>query len=146
MYYSSARNGGDIPWIIAESQINKGIRETLALNPLLAEAHLVEGRMLQRGRNLPAAMESYEKTVAQNPSYAEAYVYLGDAALAMKDEARAWEALDKARRLDPLSVSVLTSLHRRRCDRAAMSRNNRPLEQLQPEVASEQRVLKLMER
>jgi predicted Zn-dependent protease len=75
------------------------------------------------------------------------YVYLGDAALAMKDEARAWEALDKARSLDPLSVSVLTSVAQ-----AAM-RTKRPdvaaeaiatLEQLQPEVASEQRVLELI--
>ena len=146
MYYASARNGGDVPWIIAESQINKGIREALALNPQLAEAHLVEGRMLYRNRNLPGAMQSYEQTVAQNPSYAEAYVYLGDAALMMKDEARAWQALDKARSLDPLSVSVLTSVAQ-----AAMQ-TNRPdladdaigmLEQLQPEVASELRVLKL---
>jgi len=146
MYYASARNGGDVPWIIAESQINKGIREALALNPHLAEAHLVNGRMLQRGRNLPAAMESYEQTVAQNPSYAEAYVYLGDAALTMQDEARAWQAFDKARSLDPLSVSVLASVAQ-----AAMQ-TDRPdvaedaisvLEQLQPEVASEQRVLKL---
>jgi len=147
MYYSSARNGGDVPWIMAESQINKGIREALSLNPDLAEAHLVEGRMLYRSRNLPAAMESYEQTVAQNPSYAEAYVYLGDAALTMKDEARAWEALDKARSLDPLSVSVLTAIAQ-----AAM-RTKRPdvaaeaiatLEQLQPEVASEQRALELL--
>jgi len=146
MYYASARNGGDVPWIMAEAQINKGIREALALNPDLAEAHLVEGRMLQRGRNLPAAMESYEQTVAQNPSYAEAYVYLGDAALTMKDEARAWQAFDKARSLDPLSVSVLTSVAQ------AAFQTNRPevaedaisvLEQLQPEAASEQRVLKL---
>jgi len=146
MYYASARNGGDVPWIIAESQINKGIREALALNPRLAEAHLVEGRMLYRGRNLPGAMQSYEQTVAQNPSYAEAYVYLGDAALTMKDEARAWQAYDKARSLDPLSVSVLTSVAQ------AAIQTNRPevaddaismLEQLQPEAASELRVMKL---
>jgi TolB-like protein len=147
MYYASARNGGDVPWIIAESQINKGIREALALDPELAEAHLVEGRMLQRGRNLPAAMESYEQTVAQNPSYVEAYVYLGDAALAMKDEARAWRALDKARSLDPLSVSVLsavaqTAMQTERPDVAAEAIAT--LEQLQPEIASEQRVSELL--
>ncbi|MCI0517141.1 MAG: hypothetical protein L0Y45_04830, partial [Woeseiaceae bacterium] len=58
--------------------------------------------------------------------------------------ARAWQALEKARSLDPLSVSVLTSIAQ-----AAMQ-TGRPdvaaeaiatLEQLQPEVASEQRAL-----
>ncbi|MDH4073768.1 MAG: tetratricopeptide repeat protein, partial [Gammaproteobacteria bacterium] len=120
----------------------KGIREALALDPDLAEAHLVEGLMYERGRNLPAAIDSYQKTIAQNPSYAEAYVNLGNAALLMKDEVRAWQALDKARSLDPLSVSVLTAVA------SAALRTDRPdiaedtlttLDRLQPEVASEVR-------
>jgi TolB-like protein/tetratricopeptide (TPR) repeat protein len=144
MFYSAARTGGDVPWIIAEAQVRKGIREALALDPDLAEAHLVDGLMYQRGRNLPAAISSYEKTIARNPSYAEAYVNLGDAALTMNDEARAWEALDKARSLDPLSVSVLTAVANAamRSDRPAIARETlETLDRLQPEVASELRTV-----
>lgn len=147
MFSASARTGGDIPWIIAEAQVHKGIQQALSLNPDLPEAYLVEGRLHERSRDPKAAIQSFEKAIALNPSYSDAYVYLGQAAMSARLESKVWDALETAKQLDPVSTSLLTIIVE------AATTFDRPeaadealdlLQQLQPEAGSELRARSYM--
>jgi tetratricopeptide (TPR) repeat protein len=104
---SSARMVGDIPWIIAEEQVRRTLQKASALKPDLPEIYLVEGRLHARSNNQQEAIEFFERAIELNPSYAEAYVHLSDAAMNLGRSEQAWEALETARKLDPISVSTL---------------------------------------
>ena len=107
---SSARMGGEIPWIIAEDQVRRTLQKASALKPDLPEIYLVEGLLHARSRDPQTAIEFFERAIELNPSYAEAYLLLSDAAMNLGRPSQAWEALETARKLDPISVSTLSSV------------------------------------
>ena len=109
---NSARMEGDIPWIIAEEQVRRTLQKASALKPDLPEIYLVEGLLHARSRDPQAAIGFFEKAIELNPSYAEAYLHLSEAAMDLGRSAEAWEALETARKLDPISVSTLTRVVR----------------------------------
>jgi TolB-like protein/lipoprotein NlpI len=104
---NSARMEGDLPWIIAENQVRRALRTASALKPDLPEIYLVEGRLHARSRDPQTAIGFFERAIELNPSYAEAYLLLSDAAMDLGRSSQAWEALETARKLDPISVSTL---------------------------------------
>jgi TolB-like protein len=111
-FESSARTGGDIPWITAEARARKAVERALQLNPGTAEAYLVRGRIAERSRDILSAIAAYEQAIKINPSYSDAYVSLAQAAMMAGQTDRAWETLDLARSLDPFSPQMLaTSAH-----------------------------------
>jgi TolB-like protein len=107
---SSARMGGEIPWIIAEDQVRRTLQKASALKPDLPEIYLVEGLLHARSHDPQTAIEFFERAIELNPSYAEAYLLLSDASMALGRATQAWEALETARKLDPISVSTLSSV------------------------------------
>ena len=109
---NSARMGGDIPWIIAEAQVRRSLQKASALKPDLPEIYLVEGLLHARSHNPQTAIEFFERAIELNPSYAEAYLHLSEAAMDLGRSSQAWEALETARKLDPISVSTLVSVIR----------------------------------
>lgn len=104
----SARMGGDLPWVTAEPQARLALERATNLDPNIAEAYLVEGRLHTRSRNPGEAIPFFERAIELNPSYAEAYQYLSEARMQIGETALGWEALETARRLDPISVSTLS--------------------------------------
>jgi TolB-like protein len=106
-FMTSARTGGEIPWIIAEQQVRRTLEKASALNPNLPEIYLVEGLLHARSIDSKTAIGFYERAIELNPSYAEAYRYLSTAAMELGQSEKAWEALEVARKLDPISVSTL---------------------------------------
>ena len=107
VFLSSRRTEGDIPWITAEARSRRALERALELDPELAEAYLVEGRLAERNRDVETALVAYEKAVAMNPSYTDAYVALAEAAMMAHQPERAWAALERARSLDPVSPYML---------------------------------------
>ncbi len=105
---NSARMSGEIPWIVAEDQVRRALQRASSLKPDLPEIYLVEGRLHARSRDPRTAIEFFERAIELNPSYAEAYLHLSDAAMDLGHSAQAWEALETARKLDPISVSTLS--------------------------------------
>jgi len=104
----SAMRWGEIPWILAEEQVRRALQKASALKPDLAEIYLVEGRLHARSLDPKTAMGFFERAIELNPSYAEAYRHLSEAAMDLGRSSEAWEALETARRLDPISVSTLS--------------------------------------
>ena len=104
---NSRRMEGDIPWIIAEDQVRRTLQKASTLKPDLPEIYLVEGLLHARSHDPQKAIEFFERAIELNPSYAEAYRYLSEAAMDLGQTPLAWEALETARELDPISVSTL---------------------------------------
>ena len=104
---NSARVAGTIPWIIAENQVRRSLQTASTLKPDLPEIYLVEGMLHSLSRDRETAIEFYERAIELNPSYAEAYRRLSQATLALGRTAESWEALETARKLDPISIPTL---------------------------------------
>ena len=139
-FMSSARTGGEIPWIIAEQQVRRTLEKASALNPDLPEIYLVEGQLHWRSFDSKTAIGFYERAIELNPSYAEAYRYLSDAAMALGQSDKAWEALEAARKLDPISVSTLgwVIAQATESDRPEMAADAmQVLRQIEPETADD---------
>ena len=104
---NSARVAGEIPWIIAENQVRRSLQRASALRPDLPEIYLVEGILHSLSRDPETAIGFFERAIDLNPSYAEAYRRLSQAALTLGRTSQSWEALETARRLDPISIPTL---------------------------------------
>jgi TolB-like protein/tetratricopeptide (TPR) repeat protein len=109
---NSRRMGGDMPWILAEAQARRSLQKASALKPDLPEIYLVEGLLYARSHDPQTAIGFFERAVELNPSYAEAYLHLSEAAMDLGRSSQAWEALETARKLDPISVSTLAQVVR----------------------------------
>ena len=105
---NSRRMDGDIPWIIAEAQVRRTLQKASALKPDLPEIYLVEGLLHARNYDPQTAIGFFERAIELNPSYAEAYRYLSEAAMDLGRSSQSWDALETARKLDPISVSTLS--------------------------------------
>ena len=115
-YYAAARVAGDLPWIIAEPQARRALEKALNLDPNLAEAYLVEGLLHVTSRDSASAIPFFEKAIELNSSYAEAWRYLSEARLNTGDKDGAMEALQMARKLDPISITTLAWAFRQAVD------------------------------
>jgi TolB-like protein/tetratricopeptide (TPR) repeat protein len=113
---NSRRTMGDIPWIIAEAQVRRTLQKASALKPDLPEIYLVEGLLHLRSHDPQTAIGFFEGAIELNPSYAEAYQYLSAAAMDLGRSSQALEALEIARKLDPISVSTLAWVIRQATD------------------------------
>jgi tetratricopeptide (TPR) repeat protein len=104
------------------------------------EIYLVEGLLHARSRDPKTAIEFYEKAIELNPSYAEAYRYLSEAASELGELERAWAALEMAQKLDPISVSTLAWVIRQATENdkpAMVEEAKRVLRQIAPETADD---------
>ena len=104
---NSARVAGTIPWIVAENQVRRSLQKASTLKPDLPEIYLVEGMLHSLSRDRETAIGFFERAIELNPSYAEAYRRLSQAALALGRKSQSWEALETARKLDPISIPTL---------------------------------------
>ena len=104
---NSSRMEGDLPWIIAENQVRRTLQKASALKADLPEIYLVEGLLHARSHDPETAIGFFERAIELNPSYAEAYRYISEAAMRLGRTSQAWDALEAARKLDPISVSTL---------------------------------------
>jgi len=99
---------GEMPWILAEDQVRRALQKASTLKPDLPEIYLVEGLLHARSHDSQKAIGFFERAIELNPSYAEAYLHLSEAAMDLGREDQAWEALEIARKLDPISVPTLS--------------------------------------
>ena len=116
-FMNSVRTGGDIPWVNAEPQARRALEKASALNPGLPEIYLVEGLLHALSRDSKTAIGFFERAIELNPSYAEAYRYLSEAAFDLNQLDRSWDALETARKLDPISVTTLNWVIRQATER-----------------------------
>ncbi|HXG32560.1 MAG TPA: tetratricopeptide repeat protein [Bryobacteraceae bacterium] len=72
-----------------------------AFNPLQAEKELKVGNFYFKKGNYRAAAARFEEAIRWNPSYAEAYLRLGEAREKLKDTAGAQKAFQKYLELAP---------------------------------------------
>ncbi len=108
-FLNSSRAGtGHLPWIVAEAQVRRALQQASAVKPDMPEIYLVEGLLHARSRDPRTAMGFFERAIELNPSYAEAYRQLAQARMDVGLTEPGWDALETARRLDPLSVSTLS--------------------------------------
>jgi TolB-like protein len=88
-------------------QAREAARKALALDPNLAEAHAVLGRIAAHyDYDWSTAESEYQKAFALNPSYATAHQYYALGLMAHGQFAEAQRQLDIARQLDPLALIV----------------------------------------
>jgi TolB-like protein len=82
-------------------------RKALQLDPNLADAHAVLGRIAAHyDFNWPTAESEYKKALALNPNYVTAHQYYALGLMAHGHFAEAQQQLDLARQLDPLALIV----------------------------------------
>jgi TolB-like protein/Flp pilus assembly protein TadD len=105
---NSRRMEGVLPWIIVEDQVRRTLQTASALKPDLPEIYLVEGLLHARSHDPETAIGFFERAIELNPSYAEAYRHMSEAAMDLGRSSQAWDALETARKLDPISVSTLS--------------------------------------
>jgi TolB-like protein/Tfp pilus assembly protein PilF len=137
---NSARMAGEIPWIIAEDQVRRTLQKASALKPDLPEIYLVEGLLHARMYDPRMAIDFFERAIQLNPSYAEAYRHLSREALQLGRTSQAREALETARKLDPISVPTLSWVVRqaRLLDQPEVAEESmRVLRQLAPSTADD---------
>ncbi len=90
---------------IPEAQ--KAARKALELDPNLAEAHAVLGRIAAHyNYDWPTAQSEYKKALVLNPNYATAHQYYALGLMAHGQFGEARQQLDLARQLDPLALIV----------------------------------------
>jgi tetratricopeptide (TPR) repeat protein len=88
-------------------QAQAAARKALQLDPNLADAHAVLGRIAAHyNYDWPTAEGEYKKALALNPSYATAHQYYALGLMAHGHFAEAQQQLDLARQLDPLALIV----------------------------------------
>ena len=88
-------------------QAQAAARKALQLDPNLADAHAVLGRIAAHyNYDWPTAEGEYKKALALNPSYATAHQYYALGLMAHGRFAEAQQQLDLARQLDPLALIV----------------------------------------
>ena len=88
-------------------EARQAARKALELDPYLADAHAVLGRIAAHyDYDWPAAESEYKKAFALNPSYATAHQYYALGLMAHGRFAEAQRELDIARELDPLALVV----------------------------------------
>jgi adenylate cyclase len=91
----------------AYPKAKQAVDEALALDPNLADAHTSQGLIrFQYDWDWAGAEESFRKAIEINPNYAPAHHFFADYLKAMSRFEEALSEIEKARELDPLSLSI----------------------------------------
>lgn len=77
------------------------VQQEYAFNPLQAEKEVKVGRFYFRKGSFKAAARRFEEALKWNPSFAEAYLLLGDTQVRLKNKEAAKEAYKKFLELEP---------------------------------------------
>lgn len=88
------------------------VEQALAIDPNLAEAHVMRGILSEDG-NVSEAESAFRTAISLNPNHSRAHLWLG-IALANDDQLRSWNEhmphIEKALEIEPLSVEAATIL------------------------------------
>jgi DNA-binding SARP family transcriptional activator/TolB-like protein len=82
----------------------EAVDRALALEPDLAEAHTVRGRLHMYRREGPAALQAFRRAVELKPSHAAAHAWLGKLLLSLGRPEAALASAERSVELDPMSV------------------------------------------
>lgn len=109
--YLAENNYGDIPREIADERAQAAIIQALRLDPNQVESHAIQGNLYGDQRIYDKAAESYEKAIALNPNFANAYVWYSADLDFTKPESiqKQLELREMAYRLDPMSILTLVN-------------------------------------
>jgi TolB-like protein/Tfp pilus assembly protein PilF len=97
-------NYGDIPVEIAVQNARPAIVKALTLDPELPEAHAIMGLIEVDSFHTDAAKLNFEKAIALNPNYADAFTWYANQTTAQPK--KRFELRRKAVKLSPMSVWV----------------------------------------
>jgi TolB-like protein len=89
-------------WEVAADHVERA----MTLDPGLAEGHAAKGLLAMNRRDKDAAMASYRRAVEINPSYTMVHTWTAWLQNRLGNYQEAFAALEKARQLDPLSVTT----------------------------------------
>lgn len=92
---------------IAAQLAATNVEKALMRDPNLAEAHAVKGGVAALKGDRAGAIESFDRAIAINPSYADAHMWRANALVGERRYDLAEASLDEAFKLDPLSPAVL---------------------------------------
>ena len=96
---------GDLPVNEAVARAAPHAEQAIDLDPNLAEAHAATGLVVDFQRNPQDALTHYEHAIRINPNYAIVYTWMGNALNeGFGRYAEAFQRLERALRLDPLSI------------------------------------------
>jgi DNA-binding winged helix-turn-helix (wHTH) protein/TolB-like protein/Tfp pilus assembly protein PilF len=89
------------------SRAKAAVMKALALDDSLAEAHATLGFIKFRfDWDFPGAAQEYERAIQLNPNYAMAHQWYAFYLLAVDRQPEALDQLNRARRLDPVSLNI----------------------------------------
>jgi tetratricopeptide (TPR) repeat protein len=89
------------------TQVESLLRQSIAIDPTLAEAHLQLGNLYSDHGNFAASIPEYQRALQLNSDLADAHYRLGQAYVRTGDKARAQEQLDVYQRLREQHLSDL---------------------------------------
>jgi tetratricopeptide (TPR) repeat protein len=99
---------GDLSRAEVFSRASPHAEQAMLLDPALAEAHAATGMLWQARSNWEEALAHYEKAIQINPNYAIVYNWISIVLhKGLGRYSESFAALETARRLDPLSISIL---------------------------------------
>ncbi len=95
---------------IAQAAAREAIETALALDPNEPMAYVAQGLMFRMNEEHEQAVRSYNRAIELNPGLVDAYILQEDPLKELGNADVAVELLFRAREIDPLHPSVLTSL------------------------------------
>ena len=98
---------GDLSPVEVIAVASSAIEKALALNPRLAEAHVARGLLSATEANLPEAVSHYKRGIELNPSTPNGRHLLYLALVGEGEFREAFDVIDLAAELDPLSAIIL---------------------------------------
>jgi TolB-like protein/DNA-binding response OmpR family regulator/Tfp pilus assembly protein PilF len=113
-YIIGATNFGTVPSNEAASRAKKAALKALEIDATLAEAQISLATVsFNYDRDWPTAASGFENAIERNPSYATAYQRYSLYLIAMGRLKESVDQVNRAREIDPLSISINFSLGRR---------------------------------
>jgi len=103
---------GEIPAAEAFALARSNIDRALALDPLLAEAHVSRSMLYWQRYRFEEALASADEAVAINPNLAQAHLARADSLQTLGRIQEAEQALETAADVDPLDQTILVSMLR----------------------------------
>ncbi|TRY33828.1 tetratricopeptide repeat protein [Aliiglaciecola sp. M165] len=120
MLEKGSENFGILETDVAIALADNSLAKAITRDSTIAEAYAIMGRSFQMQGNLDEALSAYDKAIGINQSLAKAYLWKYLILSELNRQSEAFESLEYAYSLDPISLAVL---HNRAYELSRLGRN-----------------------